>query len=267
MLHGCLANSPSRRIRHAHQLALTPDLVHLLVRSPTTPALSPDRPASGSPLMPHDRAHGRATGARSAPEQDHRRRPVPRDVGPEVSMTWVRSTVRKELLDQLLAELPLHEGVGGDQPDVARAFRPVRLLRHGCKASWKNRSVKGTASEYCRWQVRVPLSVELVERLVLDRDVGRIADHRMIALAEDAVQLVQVFRRSEGMFRSCSAPLRASIRPAPRAVQPPRSKRARGAGCPPRRRGSEVRRVLEPLHPGAALSAATSSRKRAMATA
>ena len=36
-------------------------------------------------------------------------------------MTWVRSTVRQELLDQLLAELALHERVGRDLPDVARA--------------------------------------------------------------------------------------------------------------------------------------------------
>ena len=36
-------------------------------------------------------------------------------------MTWVRSTFGEELLDQLLAELALHERVGGDLADVAGA--------------------------------------------------------------------------------------------------------------------------------------------------
>ena len=37
-------------------------------------------------------------------------------------MTWVRSTFgREEVLDELLAELALHERVGGDLADVAGA--------------------------------------------------------------------------------------------------------------------------------------------------
>jgi hypothetical protein len=34
----------------------------------------------------------------------------------------------------------------------------------------------------------VPVPIELIHRLILDRDVRRVADHRVVLLPEDAVQ-------------------------------------------------------------------------------
>ena len=51
--------------------------------------------------------------------------------------------IREKLLDQLLAELALHERVGGDLARVAGTVR-----RRPRMASWKMRSANGTDREY-----------------------------------------------------------------------------------------------------------------------
>ena len=69
----------------------------------------------------------------------------------EVSIDVGQIHRRQELLDQLLAELALHERVGGDH---ARRSRPACRSVAGQRRS-KNRSVNGTPSEYLQVAGRV----------------------------------------------------------------------------------------------------------------
>src|SRR4051794_11278236 len=65
-----------------------------------------------------------------ATQQDYSRRPVAGNVGSRGIDDVSQVDSREELLDQLLAELALHERVGRDHPDVAG--RPTVVCGH-CK--------------------------------------------------------------------------------------------------------------------------------------
>ena len=75
----------------------------------------------GSPLMPSTARTVSPTGLRLRPNRMTVGVPWPGMYAPDVSMTCVRSIFGKELLDQLLAKLPLHERVGRNHADVAAA--------------------------------------------------------------------------------------------------------------------------------------------------
>ena len=103
----------------------------------------------GSPRIPITARTTVSTGPAMTAEQNHRRRTVPGMYAPEVSIMWVKIPARNVLLNQLLAELSLHERVRSDLPT-----KPAGSLRpHSARSpSSKNRSMKGTASEYLPWQ-------------------------------------------------------------------------------------------------------------------
>src|SRR4051794_972785 len=95
---------------------------------------------------------------------------------------------RKELLNQLLAELPLHERVGCDLADVAAPAVGFPLL---------DRQFPETLSERHAERVlpmagAVQASISFVLRFVLYGDVRRVAHDDVIALAQDLVDSLAV---------------------------------------------------------------------------
>ena len=92
---------------------------------------------------------------------------------------------RYELLDQLPAELPLHERVGGDH-----RHEPCRLRGAGFRGEGEIEEALGERNGERVQPVAgsEALPVLRVERLVLRRDVGRVADHHVVAAAEDRPQ-------------------------------------------------------------------------------
>jgi len=61
---------------------------------------------------------------------------------------------------------------------------PINPAPSAFVAKLKNRSKNGTASEYCLWHDRKKPPVFFVYGLILRCDVGRVADHDVILLAE-----------------------------------------------------------------------------------
>ena len=98
----------------------------------------------GSPRLAADAEHrtdGVADRALVAADEDHGRRAVAGDVGARCVDDESQVLRGEELLDQLGAELALHERVGGDLPDPAGRLVAARGL-----ARSKNRSMNGTVS-------------------------------------------------------------------------------------------------------------------------
>ena len=120
MLHGCLLNVARVSVRHADELALRLAVVELVDDRPPDQPFAGSSGVLGSPRMPSTARTVVADRLAVAAEEDHRRRAVAGDVGAR-GVDDVRQVHRREeLLDQLLAELALHERVGRDHPDVAR---------------------------------------------------------------------------------------------------------------------------------------------------
>ena len=92
--------------------------------------------------------------------------------------------MRKELLDQLLAKLALHKRIGSNHANITGRLRIMTI----------DSKVKKTLSERHRKRVlsmagREAIAIRLVERCILNRNIGRIPHHHMILLPENAVQL------------------------------------------------------------------------------
>src|SRR5680860_332474 len=66
---------------------------------------------------------------------------------PEVSMTWVRSTLGRNSWMTLEPNSRFMNEFA-----VIIPTNPAGRSADPWTASWKNRSLNGTASEYCRWQ-------------------------------------------------------------------------------------------------------------------
>ena len=98
----------------------------------------------------------------------------------------------EELLDQLLAELPLHERIGRDHADVAR--RGTLFILVGTNAfTLADCQIPESLSERHAERVlpvtrRIDLPIAVVLRLVLYGDVRRVADHDVEAPVEDFVR-------------------------------------------------------------------------------
>ena len=172
MLHGCLRTSPG------HVVTLTNSFcagrVQLSTIDRQTSPCAGSSGVLGSPRMPSTARTCVADRPAVAAEQDHRRRAVAGDVGPRGVDDVGQVDRREELLDQLLAELALHERVGRDHPDVAGRSCPS-----GGEGQVEEPLGERHASEYCRWQVVVARRGSVVvQRRVLDRDVRRVADDR-----------------------------------------------------------------------------------------
>ena len=108
-----------------------------------------------------------------------------RNVGPRRIDDVSQIELREEPFYQLLAELALHERVGGDLSDVPGRVAAQRQIEQSLGERYAHGVLHAAG--------RVAGSVQLVDRLVLHRDVGRVPDHHVILLAEDAVQGVEVF--------------------------------------------------------------------------
>src|SRR5882724_12273089 len=93
----------------------------------------------------------------------------------------------KELPDQLLAELTLHERVGGDHTDIA-CWLCIMAIDRQLEKSFDERHHKRILAMAGRETV----AVGLIEGAILDRDVRRIAHDGMVLLAENAIQLSQI---------------------------------------------------------------------------
>src|SRR6266542_3006913 len=78
----------------------------------------------------------------------------------------------EEIFNQLLAELALHERVGGDLTDVAGAT----AVGVGGAGQLEESLGEGDRECVLAGAGVVQLTVELVQPLVLDSDVGRVAD-------------------------------------------------------------------------------------------
>ena len=81
---------------------------------------------------------------------------------------------RQHLFDELAAELPLHEAVGGNQPHETR-----------WPAIAGNRQLKNALGERAPQRVlpvatRIALPVGRIQRRILDHDVGRVAHYRVV---------------------------------------------------------------------------------------
>ena len=140
----------------------------------------------GSPLMPITVrtavAHWRAVAA----EQDHRRRAVPRDVGAEVSMTCVRSSRGSTCSMSLLPNsrfMKLLAVISPTKP-AGPAVAGERQLEEALGERRAERVLHVAAG--------VALPVGRVQRRVLDDDVRRVADHRVVLPPQDALHLGQV---------------------------------------------------------------------------
>ena len=103
---------------------------------------------------------------------------------------------RNEVLDELLAELALHEAVGGDHPHEPRIpVGPVWVPREPVARDGELEEALGEGHRHGILPVTdlgVAPPVQGVHGLVADGDVGRIPDHRVVLLAEDVVQCLQV---------------------------------------------------------------------------
>src|SRR4051794_7914540 len=90
---------------------------------------------------------------------------------------------REIVLDQLLAELAFHERAGGNHPD--KPSRPTIVTGNGkVEESLRERH----AERVLAVAGRPAGAVATVERRVLDRDVRRVADDRVILPVEDRVE-------------------------------------------------------------------------------
>ena len=108
----------------------------------------------GLPLDPHDGADGIAHRRRLRPKQDHGGRAVARDVGAggvddvgEIH-SGKNSSISFLPNSRFMKELAV---IMPDEPGWLHASPWSSGMPSS--ASWKNRSVNGTASEYLRWQV------------------------------------------------------------------------------------------------------------------
>ena len=102
-------------------------------------------------------------------EENHRRGAVARNIRPAGVDDVRQVDTREELLDQLLAELALHEAVGRDLPREAALHRERDdsfQERHG------QRILHVTG--------RISFPIRLLQCRILGRDVRRIRDHRVI---------------------------------------------------------------------------------------
>ena len=136
------------------------------------------------------RPHRLARRCLIAADDDHGRRTVAGDVGTGGVRHQLQVLPGQELLDQRRAEFTLHERVAGDLPDP-----PRRLITHPLL-----RQLEEPLHERHRHRVLalaglVALPVRLVELLVPDRDVGRVAHHHVVpSWLEDVAQRPQVLR-------------------------------------------------------------------------
>ena len=87
-------------------------------------------------------------------------------------------------LDQLLAELPLHEAVGNDQPDIARPM--VGCLR---QREIEKPLGEGGPEPIFHMAALVDLPIRIPHRRILRRDVGRVADDGVILAPQQPIQL------------------------------------------------------------------------------
>ncbi len=159
---------------------------------------------------------------------------------------------RQVLLDELLAELALHERVGRDLADVAALARELE------EALAERRGQRVLAGS----RARVHRAVLLAQRLVLLRDVRRVAHDRGVLAVEDIPRRGLVFERED----VARAPGR---RPTGRRAAPARAAAAAGcAAASPRRPRGAAARARRPACRCPAFSRyARVSRKRAIATA
>ena len=141
--------------------------------------------------MPSTARTCRCTGRRLRPNRITVGVPWPGNVGARRVDDVRQIPARDELLDQLLAELALHERVRRDHADVPGRRR---CPSSAAIARSKNRSMNGTAERVLPVARAEPLAVGLVQRRVLHRDVRRVADDDVVLAAEDAAQLVGILR-------------------------------------------------------------------------
>ncbi len=101
-------------------------------------------------------------------------------------MTWVRSMVGKILLDQLLAELALHERVGRDHAGEAGAGGIVGRGERQIEEPLGERHAERVLAMA---GPGISLAIGFILGRVLGRDIGRVADDGVILPSEDRVQL------------------------------------------------------------------------------
>ncbi|MNV65398.1 hypothetical protein D3C71_1580900 [compost metagenome] len=123
-----------------------------------------------------------------AAEQDDGGSAVAGDVGTTGVHHMRQIQSRQHLLDQLAAELAFHKGVGGNQ---AHKTGTDSVL--GCDGQLKETFGERRTQRVLAVATGVLLPVGGVERGVLDDDVGRVAHHRVVLAAQDALHLGQVF--------------------------------------------------------------------------
>ena len=199
----------------------------------------------GSPLMPITARIVGGDRLAVAAEEDHRRRAVAGDVGPAGVDDVGQVDLRQIALDELLAELALHEAVGGDLPGEAAFAR-----QHEEPLQERHRQRVLHVADF-----GVALAVRLVERLVLDGDVRRVGDDGVVlAGLQDAAQFGQVLALV-GVGQFVEAQDLLLLPGAPCRSESPQTRLNANAGASS---------SLVMWH---SRIAATSSRKRAMATA
>ena len=114
---GMLVKQLARRVPQRSRTRSVSPVGRSARRSPTRPVPALDRRASlGSPRIPITVRMVAGHGLPVPREENHRRRAVPGNVGPARVDDVGQIDSWEELLDQLLAELPLHEAVGRDLP-------------------------------------------------------------------------------------------------------------------------------------------------------
>ena len=119
-------------------------------------------------------------------EEDHRRRAVAGDVG-TAGVDHVRHVVaRHPVLDQLLAELPLHERVRRDHPDEPRPLGDTRV-RQAPELFGERHAERVLAMAR-----REALAVQGVQGGVLHHDVRRVPHHRTPRAAQQRLHLLDV---------------------------------------------------------------------------
>ena len=121
-----------------------------------------------------DGADGRADRSLVAADDDDRRRAMAGDVGARGVSDKAQVLMGEEVLDELGAELALHERVAGDLADPAG---PLAALGQGEEQRHERHGERVLALA----DVGVLGAVDLVEGLVLDGDVGRVADDDVVA--------------------------------------------------------------------------------------
>ena len=135
----------------------------------------------------HDRADALGAGLAALAAEDDRGGTAPRDVGARGVDDVGEVPLLDVGLDELLAELALHEGVGGDHADEAGGGVVVGA------GEVEEALGEGDGDGVLTVAGAEAFAVGLVQGLVLDRDVGGVADDGVVGAAEDVAEEVGVF--------------------------------------------------------------------------